>query len=214
MALGETTLAAACAVDANQIVVTSASTGFAIGNEVRVDGEIFKITKGYVSGATIVPVLRGQDGTIATAHSILARVVAGTPGEFATTNPPQTVVNYAIAGRARVVSSYGADGAIDLPPAGADALVLLSGTVALAMTLAVPTKDMDGTVLSIATIGTGAHVITVAGGISGSASLATATFEASPAKCILVLMALDEKWALYPGPVSGTLTSLDIALST
>ncbi len=213
MALYETTLAAACAIDAKQIVLTSGAT-VAIGNEIRIDGEIFKVTKGYVAGATIVPVLRGQDTTIAQAHSILARVVGGTQSEFATTNPPQTVGNYVIAGRARVVSSYGADGAIALPQSGADALVLLSGTVALAMTLAVPTKDMDGTILSIACIGTGAHVITVAGGISGSASLATATFEASPAKCVLVLIALDEKWALYPGPVSGTLTSLDIALST
>jgi len=213
MALEETTLASACAIDAKQIVLTS-GTGVAIGDEVRVDGEIFQVTKGYVVGATIVPVLRGQGGTVATAHSILARVVHGTPTEFVQNNAPQTVAQYPVAGRARIVYSYGADGAIALPQPGNDALVLLSGTVALAMTLAVPTKDMDGTILSIACVATGAHVITVAGGISGSASLGTATFEASPAKCILVLMALDEKWALYPGPVSGTLTSLDIALSS
>ncbi len=212
MALEETTLASACAIDAKQIVVTSAAT-IAIGDQVRIDGEIFQVTKGYVVGATIVPVLRGQNGTIAQAHSILARVVHGTPYEFNQSNGPQTVTQYPIAGRARIVYSYGADGAIALPTPGNDALVMLSGTVALAMTLAVPTKDMDGTILSIATVGTGAHVITVAGGISGSASLGTATFEASPAKCILVLMAMDEKWALYPGAVSGTLTSLDIALS-
>jgi hypothetical protein len=213
MALYETTLASAAAIDARQLVLTSGAS-VAIGDTIRVDGELFQVAKGYVAAATIVPVLRGQGGTVATAHSILARVVGGTAADFNQTTSPQTNTLYPIAGRARNVVSYGADGAIALPVAGNDTLVLLSGTVALAMTLAVPTKDLDGTILTCACISTGAHVITVAGGISGSASIGTATFEASPAKCIISFMALDEKWALYPGPVSGTLTSLDIALST
>ena len=112
------------------------------------------------------------------------------------------------------MTSYGAAGAISLPPAGADALARINGTSALAMTLAVPTKDLAGSILTIATVGPGAHVITVAGGISGSASIGTLTFEASPAKCCVSFMAMDEIWSLYPAPVSGTLTSFDIAVST
>ena len=209
MALAETTISAACAVDASQIVVASA-TGIAVGYEVRINGEIMQVTKGYVAGATIVPVLRGQSGTIATAHAITSRVVAGTQADFAQDNPPQTTTAYAIAGRARVVTSYGAAGAIALPPAGADALALINGTSVLAMTLAVPTKDLDGSILTIATVGQAAHTLTIAGGLGGGA-LVTATFPAS--KSNFSLMAMDEIWVAYPGPLEGTLTSIDISVS-
>lgn len=209
MALSETTISAACAVDAKQIVVASAN-GFAPGYEVRMNGEIFKVTKGYVVGATIVPVLRGQEGTLATAHAVTSRVVVGTQQDWAQSNPPQTVAPYLIAGRARVITSYGAAGAIDLPPAGADALALINGTNALAMTIAVPTKDLDGSIITIAGTGGAAHTLTIAGGLGGGA-LVTATFPAS--KSNFSLMAMDEQWVAYPGPLEGTLTSIDISVS-
>lgn len=210
MALSETTISAACAVDAIQIVVASA-TGIARGYEIRINGEVMQVTKGYVAGATIVPVLRGQQGTLATAHGITSRVVVGTQADFAQNNPPQTVAPYVIAGRARVVTSYGAAGAIDLPPAGADALAIINGTNALAMTLAVPTKDLDGSILTIAGIGAAAHTVTIAGGAGGGA-LVTATFDAT-GKCNIAFMAMDEIWVPYPSPLSGTLTSIDVAMT-
>jgi hypothetical protein len=210
MALWETTLAAACAIDAKQLVLTSGSS-VAIGDFVRVDGEEFKVTKGYVASATIVPVLRGQAGSLATAHGILARVVGGTAADWAQSASPQTVVPYPIAGRARVVKSYGAAGAIDLPPAGNDGLALLNGTVALAMTLVVPTKDLDGSILTIAGVGSAAHTVTIAGGAGGGA-LTVATFDAS-GRCNFSLMAMDEIWVPWPSPLSGTLTSIDVAMS-
>jgi hypothetical protein len=213
MALAETTLSAACAVDDKQLVVASA-TGIAPGYEVRVNGEVLKVTKGYVTGATIVPVLRGQSGTLATAHAVTSRVVVGTQADWAQSNPPQTVAPYVIAGRARVVTSYGAAGAIALPPAGADAIAIINGTSALAMTLAVPTKDLDGSILTVCGASTGAHTITVAGGIGGSATIVLATFEASPARCNISFMAMDEVWMPFPSPYAGTVTSLDVVLST
>ena len=208
MALGETTISAACAIDASQIVVASAAP-FAVGYEVRINGEIMQVTKGYVAGATIVPVLRGQCGTVATAHAITSRVVAGTQADWTQDNPPQTVVPYAIAGRARVVTSYGAAGAIALPPAGADALALINGT-ALAMTVAAPTKDLDGSVLTIAGVSAAAHAITFTG-LTG-ASLTVATFDAT-GKGNFSVMAMDEIWVPYPSPLSGTLTTIDVAMT-
>lgn len=210
MALAETTLSAACAIDDRQLVVTSA-TGVAAGYLVRVDGELFQVTKGYVPASTLVPVLRGQSGTVATAHGVTARVVVGAAADWAQTTPPQATSAYNIAGRARIVSSYGAAGAIALPQAGADALALMNGTNALAMTLAVPTKDLDGSVLTIAGNGGAAHTVTIAGGAGGGA-LVTATFDASN-KCNLSFMAVDEIWVPYPSPLSGTLTSIDVALT-
>ncbi len=209
MALSETTISAAMAVDAKQMIVASA-TGFAAGVEVRMNGEVFQVSKGYVAGATIVPVLRGQNGTIAVAHGITSRVVVGTQADWMQSNAPQTVAQYPIAGRARVVTSYGAAGAIALPIAGNDTLAIINGTNALAMTLAAPTKDLDGSVLTIAGIGAAAHTVTMTG-FSG-ASLTVATFDAT-GKCAFSVMAMDEIWVPFPSPLSGTLTSIDVAMS-
>lgn len=209
MALSETTISAACAVDAKQIVVASA-TGFAAGNQVRIDGEIFQVTKGYVAGATIVPVLRGQSGTLATAHGVTARVVVGAASDFAQQTPSQALAPYVLAGRARLVTSYGAAGAIDLPVAGADGLAIINGTNALAMTLAAPTKDLDGSILTIAGIGAAAHTVTFTG-LTG-ASLTVATFDAT-GKGNISVMAMDEIWVPYPSPLSGTLTTIDVAMT-
>lgn len=208
MALYETTLASAAAVSDKQLVLASGSN-VAIGDEVRVDGEIFKVTKGYVAGATIVPVLRGQEGSVATAHGITARVVGGKPSDFQSPSQPQTMVGYPIAGRARVVRSYGAAGAIDLPPAGNDAMAILNGT-ALAMTLAAPTKDLDGSVLTIIGASAAAHAITMTGFTGGS--LTVATFDGT-GKCNFSVIAFDEVWYPYPSPLSGTLTTIDVAMS-
>lgn len=210
MALYETTASAAIGASDTKITFASASN-VAIGQIVRIDGELLQVTKGYVSGSTSVPVLRGQQGTSAVAHGITARVVFGTAADWAQSTSAQTTPAYPIAGRARVVRSYGAAGAIDLPPAGNDALAMINGTNALAMTLAVPTKDLDGSVITIAGNGAAAHTVTIAGGAGGGA-LVTATFDAS-GKCNLSFMAVDEIWVPYPSPLSGTLTSIDVAMT-
>lgn len=211
MALAETTLSSACAVSDKQVVVASA-TGIAVGYFMRIDGEEFQVTKGYVAGATIVPVLRGQNGSRATAHGITARVVVGAAADWTQSSAAQTVVAYPIAGRARIVRSYGAAGALDLPTAGNDAVAIINGASALAMTLAVPTKDLDGSILTVYGNAGKAHTITVAGGLGGGA-LNTLTFD-SAGLCNFSVMAVDELWVPYPSPLSGTLTSIDVAATT
>jgi hypothetical protein len=90
-------------------------------------------------------------------------------------------------------------------------LALLNGTVALAMTLPLPTKDLDGSVITIAGVGSAAHTITIAGGAGGGA-LVTATLDAT-GRCNVSYMAMDEIWVPWPSPLSGTLTSIDVAMS-
>ncbi len=209
MALYETTLASAAAIDAKQLVLTSGAS-VAIGDTIRVDGELFQVAKGYVAAATIVPVLRGQGGTIAAAHGILARVVGGNAADFNQQTSAQENVLYPVAGRARTVVSYGANGAIALPAAGNDTLALLNGTVALAMTLAAPTKDLDGSILIIAGAGAAAHAITFTGLTGGS--LTVATFDAT-GKGNISVMAMDEQWVPFPSPLSGTVTTIDVAMT-
>ena len=76
MALTQATLSAAMAIDDTKILV-SAATGFAIGNKVRIDDEVLQVSKGYVASSTTVPLLRGQESTIARAHPVSAKVLVG-----------------------------------------------------------------------------------------------------------------------------------------
>lgn len=211
MALVSTTLASAYTAGDKQIVVASAS-GFAAGYTVRIDQEIFLVAGNYSSGTT-VPVICGQAGSVNAAHASGATVVAGTAADWSTP-APQTPVQYPIAGRARTLTSYSADGAIALPTPGADAVAVLNGTVALAMTLAVPTKDMDGCRLDIVGNGKAAHTVAPAAAFNdaGSNFDTLATFAAG-GRQVLALIAINEKWCIYPSVAGGTLTNVTITFS-
>jgi len=210
MALVRTTTTAAVLESDVKIAVTSA-TGFAIGYQVRLGDETMQVSKGYVAGSLQVPVLRGQAGTLAKAHANGSGVTVGTASDYAQSTPPQTSAPFQIAGRARIITEYNAAGAIALPPAGADAIAVINGTV-LAMTLANPTSDLDGSVLTILGTIAAAHTVTFAGGVGGG-SLTVATFEASGGRCCLQLLAYNQIWYPLPAPFSGTLTTIDIALT-
>lgn len=211
MALTATTLGAAVTVSDTKITVASA-TSLAIGSLVRVDGEMMKVTKGYIAGSTSVPVLRGQDGTANIAHASGGGVVHGTGSDFSTP-APQTVVQYPIAGRARQMVNYGAAGAITLPTPGSDVLAVINGTNALAMTLAVPTKDMDGCMLWIASDGAGAHTVTVASGIGGAGSAYDViTINATAPVVLGPLVAMNSLWNMAVSvPLAGTMTNITAA---
>ena len=213
MALVRTTLASACAAGDTSITVASA-TGIAAGYIGKIDGETVRVSLGYVSGSTTVPILRGQDGTYAFAHPTSAGFVVGTASDWSTP-APQTDTQFPIAGRARTFTSYSASGAIALPTAGSDKVAFLNGTSVLAMTVAVPTKDMDGTLLWIASNGVAAHTVTFTGGLSGaSTSYDVLTVNASAPVLIGPFMAVNSLWqAAATVPVSGTVTNITAALA-
>ncbi len=211
MALVRTTLSSACAAADSSIVVASA-TGFTAGYLIRIDQENMRVGGAYVSGTTI-PVIRGQDGTIVQAHVVTASVVCGTASDWSTPTA-QTHVQYPIAGRARTLTSYTADGAIALPTPGADAMAVLNSTVALAMTLATPTKDMDGCFLWIVGNGKAAHVVTPATALNDAGSnFDTAITFASGGRQVCALLAMNEFWSLAPSVAAGTLTNVSITYS-
>jgi hypothetical protein len=212
MALVATTLSSACSASDNFIVVASA-TSIAPGVIVKIDEEMMKVTNAYVLASTTVPVLRAQDGGVAVAHPVTAAVYHGLASDTEWgAQAPQTNVNYPIAGKAARYQSYSASGAIDLPEPGTDALRVLNAvsTTILAMTVALPTKAMDGTKLKIASRnGTGAHTITFAGRLNGAGSgnYTVFTFPANPV--MIELTALDEFWYVTCGPAwTGTVTLL------
>lgn len=208
MALTNTTLSAAKAVSDTKITVASA-TGFAAGYTMRIGDESFQVGKGYVSGSTSVPLGIEKGGTVAVAHPSGAQVTVGSAQDFAMLTTPQANSSFPISGRSRVINEYSADGAISLPPAGADALAVISGTAHTGMTLAVPTKDLNGCMLTILNLTAAAHVVTVAGGVGGSA-IVTLTQDAS-GRSMIELLAYNEIW--YCPALAGTTTGFDIAVS-
>jgi hypothetical protein len=210
MSLVRTTLAAGVLVGDSSITVASA-TGFTQGFLVRVDQELMRVASHYLSGV-IIPVIRGQQGSLVTPHAITAGVVVGTGSDWQ--NPTaQTVVQYPIAGRARTKTSYGVAGAIALPVEGSDAVAVLSGTSALAMTLAAPTADLDGSVLTIIGDGKAAHTVTVAGGLGLAGTGYTVATFITGSQQSLQVMACNLAWVPLPSAMSGTLTALLVALA-
>jgi hypothetical protein len=212
MALTTTTLTAAVAVTDREIKVSSA-TGFVAGYLVKVNQEIMRIVQTYVvavSGTTI-PVIRGIEGSATAAHPSGSSATAGIATDFAA-SVPQAHVWYPTA-RHRTVTSYNAAGAITLPIPGNDAVAVLNGTGALAMTLANPTADMDGDVLTVIGNGKAAHTITYTAGLgNGGGGLDVLTFDTN-ALCCASVMACGGFWVPFPSPLSGTLTGVDVAVA-
>jgi hypothetical protein len=211
MALTTTTLSAACAVGDEQITVTSAS-GFAMNSYVQVDNEFMQITSTYNGTATIVPVRRGVNGTLPIAHPSGANATAGTGSDFGNPNASVSTA-YALAGRRRKVESYSAAGAITLPASGEDTVAIINGTNALAMTLANPGKDQDGSLLYIASNGKAAHTVTYTAGLGNASTGYTVATFTTGSQQTLSLMAINGIWNQAQSQFSGTLTAILIALA-
>lgn len=211
MAFTTTTLSAAMALTDTQIKVTSA-TGFAANQYVKIDEEFMKIVNSYVSGTTI-PVLRGQNGSVAIAHATATNVVTDAISQTASSdwgNPNSTVVTaYALSARRRKVVSYGAAGAITLPLAGEDLIAVINGTSALAMTIAAPTTDIDGSILYVAGNGAANHTIQFTGGLSGSGTSYDVITVNSTAPIVVMAMAINGLWnSMVATPMAGTVTNI------
>jgi hypothetical protein len=205
MALATTTLSSAVAVTDKSIVVASA-TSMAAGRFLLVDQEVMKVTQDYVSGTT-VNVLRGVDGTVTAAHKSSANVTHGLASDFAVPTP-QTVITYPNQ-RAKQLISLSATATLTLPAAGSDLIVVLNGTSVIALTIPVPTKDMDGTELTIVSNGAAAHTLTFTGGLSGAGSNYDVITVNATAPAAFKFVACNALWFVFCGPaMGGTVTNI------
>jgi hypothetical protein len=205
MALATTTLSVAVAVSDTSITVASA-TSVAAGRLVLIDQEVMQVTQNYVSG-TAVPVLRGIDGSATVAHVITSNVTHGAATDFSTP-AAQEVISYQ-ASRATVVQSITATSSLTLPDAGTDLRVILNGTAAITLTVPVPTKDMDGTVLMIVGNGAAAHVLTFTGGLSGAGTSYDVVTVNSTAPIAIQAVACNGLWNSFVAtPMAGTVTNI------
>jgi len=207
MALAETTLAAAAAVNDTEITVASA-TSVAAGRLVQVDGELMQVGKSYVAASVTVPVTRGLQGTAQVAHLNTARVVHGDAADWGTTGAG-AITSFAPAGRPRRIVSYRTAASMALPAAGEDLLVRLDST-AFTLTVPVPTKDLDGCeVTFVGSAAAVAYVLEFTGGLGGgSTNYETITWNGTGNLCFKVL-AMNETWNAVVGiPASGTVTAI------
>lgn len=211
MALTSTTLSSACSASDKQVIVASA-TGFAAGNLVTLDHELCRVSKEYLSGTTIPLDARGMDGTPQVAHASATLVRTGLPYDFpdpiagglgGNLYPQQPGID---------TTYYTAAGAITLPTAGRNAMAIIVGTGALAMTVAVPTALNDGSLLMITNAGTAAHTVTITGGAGGVGATADVyTFKADQRQA-LIFMAANLTWNQV-GVVAGAATVAGVGVA-
>ena len=67
-----------------QFIIVVSATGFAVGNQVFINGELMEIRSSYDGTATTVPVIRGIGGTNAKTHPSNSMVYCGASREFYT----------------------------------------------------------------------------------------------------------------------------------
>jgi hypothetical protein len=103
------------------------------------------------------------------------------------------------------VQSYSAAGPIALPDPGTDAVAIINGAAALAMTLAVPGKANDGDILTIVSNGKINHTVTLAGGAGGVGVTADVFTFVNGQSGAVQFIAANETWQLL-GAVAGAAT--------
>lgn len=211
MALTTTTLSSALAAGGKSIVVASA-TGFTAGMLIRIDDEVMRVSKAYVSGTTIDLDGRGLDATAQIAHPASTNVTVGLASDF-----PVPGVGGPFSGYPSQVSIdklyYSAAGAITLPTAGRYMLAIINGTSALAMTLASPTKEMDGCVIYIGSNGKANHTVTLTAGFGGNTTNSdVATFHATQKQAFSAI-AINGDWNILGGVVVGAASVAGVGLA-
>ena len=185
----------------DNVITVASATSLTAGRLIRIDGEYMEINQAY-TGGVIVGVLRGQEGSVTAAHQSGANVVTALASDLASA-PSQVNEGVLYPGQMSVTTtSYSAAGAIAFG-LSQWTVAIINGTGALAMTLAVPTKDQDGCYLHIVANGKAAHTVTAASGLgNGGASYDVGTFSATLAMSSL-LVACNGFWVSV-GPTTAT----------
>ncbi len=195
MAVLQTTLAAAVTASDLSFTITSA-TSMAAGNIWRCDGEYGLVSPSYVSGVVLPVYRRGDQGTTALAHNILAIFDYGTPTDWANLAlavPPPGVSGPWPPPAKEAEVTYSVSGAIAVPQRDTVAIINKTGSAAV-MTIAAPTLDQDRMRLTITSVTAVAHTVTGTSLLStGGSGVSLATFAANKGSG-MVLMAMQGLW--------------------
>ena len=188
MAQTTTTISAAVGATDLTIPVTSA-TGFAAGNYLRLDNEFMVVSS--VSGTNISVRSRGDKGSGAVAHNILAIANTGLDSDLAVQPMGQAAQ---IDPQFPTIVTYSAAGAIAIPVQ--NTMVVLNGGAARAMTLAGPAKDQDGLTLTVLNASAFAHTVTYTAGFYGDTTSSDVITFAAKAGASFICVARGGTWGL------------------
>jgi hypothetical protein len=188
MAQTTTTISAAVGATDLTIPVTSA-TGFAAGNYLRLDNEFMVVSS--VSGTNISVRSRGDKGSGAVAHNILAIANTGLDSDLAVQPMGQAAQ---IDPQFPTIVTYSAAGAIAIPVQ--NTMVVLNGGAARAMTLAGPGKDQDGLTLTVLNASAFAHTVTYTAGFYGDTTSSDVITFAAKAGASFICVARGGTWGL------------------
>ncbi len=192
-------------------IVVASATSIAVGRIIQIGGERMKVGKGYVTASTTVPVLRGQEGTYPDIHAASANVVHGDPSDFESNTPQQNVSRPMLV--SYVMDQYSASDAILFGKAQLTVAILI-GTSALAMTLALPDKSMDGQILIVTGNAKSASTVSTTTAGFGNAGSSYDVFTLQNAgNCALMFIAINGFWNVLNAPITGTSTAFSSAIT-
>lgn len=213
MANTRTTLAAALGVDDTFLTLASA-TNVAAGSILKIDDEIVVVQKDYLSGV-VANIRRGQIGTRTQAHVTTAGVtIYGTAAADFMDPATASIVNFPLAGRTRSLTSLTASATLAQSEPGSDQVVVLNGTGAITLTVAVPDAAKDGDLLFIVSNGAAQHLLTFTGGLSGAGGSYDVITINATAPAAFGFIACNKLWMAICGPaVSGTTTNIAGAIA-
>lgn len=177
MALSQTTLSTAALATDITLALTS-STGFLVGQPVRIDNE-YMFCVAVPSTTSITVRSRGAEGTQAVAHGVLANVITGvTATDFPAIPAAMGSLGFAILDD---IVTIGANTASIACPARNTTFLLAKATALGTTVLAAPSTAQNGVKLTFTSQTAAAHVITattlIENGLTGS-PFTTCTFPA------------------------------------
>jgi hypothetical protein len=187
MALTNTSISAALAANSLVLVATSA-TGATVGGFAKVDGEYMFITA--INGTQISVRSRGDYGTAAVAHNVLAPLTFGLTTDLTDLGAGEVIPSIF---PAQDVVTIGADGAIACP--NRNTLYIITKASALASsTLANPGKGQNGLVVTVTSGSAAAHVVTLTTSQDGTTGNSTTYTMTAFLGCSFAVVALNGTW--------------------
>lgn len=207
-----TTLSAAVGRN-DTTVLLAAVTNVVAGGFFKIEDEWFKVLAPVPAAATTpVQVLRGQEGSAQVAHAtgltvrIGTNVSAQSAGDWPQPTPgsPSPVSGPVTRSKRRL--EFATAGAITIPNPGEDVIAMLTGTNALAMTLAAPSVLNDGDTLTIIGLGKAAHTVSLPAGVgvgAGGSGVDVLTFAAGGQQGVS-LTASNGVWVANPSVLGGS----------
>lgn len=188
MALVTTTISAA--VGANDLVIpVTSATGMSAGNFLKIDNEMMQIVS--VSGTNISVRSRGDQGSAAVAHNILALCTSGLLSDLAG-NPFSQAPN--VDAQLKNIVTYSVSGAIAIP--NQNSIIVLDKAGVAAMTLAGPAADQDGLEVTILSATAQAHTVTYTAGFYGDTTSSDVATFAAKAGASMTIIARGGTWGV------------------